>query len=65
MLDGLTKRLGVGRLTDVRWTDKEAGCRTSDMLDGLTKKLGVGRMTDVRWTDKEAGCRTTDRCWMD
>ena len=30
MLDGLTKKLGVGRLTNVGWTDKEAGCWTSD-----------------------------------
>ena len=41
MLDGLTKKLGVGRMTYVGLTDKQAGCRTSDMLDGLTKKLGV------------------------
>ena len=47
MLDGLTKSLDLGRMTDVGWTEKETGCRTSK---------------DVGWTDKEAGCRTSDRC---
>ena len=30
MLDGLTKSLDLGRMTDVGWTDKDAGCRTTD-----------------------------------
>ena len=30
MLDGLTQWLGVGRMTDVRWTNTMAGCRKND-----------------------------------
>ena len=61
MLDGLTKWLKVGRVTealkDVGWTNKW---------------LKVGRVTeelkDVGWTNKVAQSRksdrSTERCWM-